>query len=72
MSDDSEDLWRAGVKAGDAYRVDGGRIWLSHDAREIARSNRMTDAEYAKYLMNKQRLGDEYEASTDIQHEPEV
>jgi len=57
MSDDSEQ----------AYKITGKKVWLSASARGWARSYGMTDAEFAKYLMNRQRLGDEYQAGdTDV------
>jgi len=50
-ADDSEQL----------YKVDGSKVWLSATAREMARSYGMTDVEFAKYLLNKQHLGEDYQ-----------
>jgi len=52
MSDDSEQV----------YKIDGSKVWLSVTAREQARQYGMTDVEFAKYLMNRQRLGEDYQA----------
>ena len=59
MSDDSEQ----------PFKIDGSKVWLSATARDWARSYGMTDAEFAKYLMNRQQLGDEYE-TTGVTDEP--
>jgi hypothetical protein len=55
MSDDSEQ----------PYKIDGPKVWLSVTAREMARQSGMSDVEFARYLMNRQRLGDEHRATTD-------
>jgi len=47
------------------YRVDGSKVWLSATAREWAKQYGMSDREFAQYLMNRQRLGDEYEGLSD-------
>jgi len=49
MSDDAEQ----------PYKTTGSKVWLSKSAREWARSYGMSDAEFAKYLLNRQRLGDD-------------
>ena len=49
------------------YKVDGSKVWLSVTAREQARQYGMTDVEFAKYLMNRQRLGEDYQpGETDV------
>ena len=53
MNDDSEQ----------PYKITGWKVWLSATAREHARQYGMTDVEFAKYLMNRQRLG---EAGVDV------
>ena len=46
----------------DLYRIEGdSKVWLSATAREMARSYGMTDVEFAKYLLNKQHLGEDYQ-----------
>jgi len=41
------------------YKIEGSKVWLSKSAREWAREYGMSDVEFAKYLMNRQRLGDD-------------
>ena len=42
------------------FRIDGGKVWLSQDARDWAREWGMTDKEMARYLILRSRQGDEY------------
>ena len=51
MADDSEQ----------PFKIDGSKVWLSVTAREWARQYGMSDVEFAKYLMNRQRLGEDYQ-----------
>jgi len=50
-TDSDDDLWRSGVMAGDAHRVDGSRVWISADARKWFREQYgWTDRQAADYL----------------------
>jgi len=44
-----------------SFKIDGSKVWLSATAREYARQYGMSDAEFGKYLMNRQRLGEDYQ-----------
>jgi len=48
------------------YRVDGSKVWLSVTAREWAKQYGMSDRDFARYLMNRQRLGDDYEGTVGV------
>ena len=43
------------------FRIDGGKVWLSQDARDWSREWGMTDKEMARYLILRSRQGDEYD-----------
>ena len=55
MSDDSEQ----------PYKIEGSKVWLSPTAREWARqyfgNGRAADRKMAEYLLNRHRLGDDFE-----------
>jgi hypothetical protein len=57
------------------YRVDGSKVWLSPDAKYWAEQyfgpGRKGLEQMAKYLLNRDRLGDDFEASGEVADQSE-
>ena len=56
MSDDSER----------PYKIEGSKVWLSKSAREWAKQHGMTDREMARYLLDCERLGENYKTTGEV------